>query len=128
VITGGFSLPPEPTTNVAGTRAFVAPPADRWLPAPRGSPLTEDALLVVLRLRRADALLVTLVVVLVVLVMLVARVVVVALGVEGPADAAAEGEELEDLEPPQPPRVTTSATMTRIRARALTLFSIDSEP
>ena len=124
MITGGFSLPPEPTTNVAGTRAFVAPPADRSAPAP----LTEDALMAVLRLGRVDALLMTLVAVLVVLVMLVARVVVVALGVDGPADAAVEGEELEDLEPPQPPRATTSATMTRIRARALTRFSIDSEP
>jgi hypothetical protein len=93
------------------------------LPDPRGAPLAEDALVAVPRGRRADELLATLVVVLVVLV-----VVVVALGVDGPADAALEGEELEDLAPPQPPMVTTSATMTRIRARALTLFSIDSEP
>lgn len=124
MITGGFSLPPEPITNVAGTRAFAAPPADRSLPDPRDAPLTEDALAVVLRLGRVDALLVTLVVVLVVLVALV----VVALGVDGPADAALEGAELEDSEPPQPPSATTSATMTRIRAQALTPFSIDSEP
>ncbi|MBV8955248.1 MAG: hypothetical protein JO179_14010 [Solirubrobacterales bacterium] len=53
--------------------------------------------------------------------------VVVTLDVDGGAEVEPGGE-LEDLEPPQPPRVTASATMTKIHARPLTLFSIDSAP
>jgi hypothetical protein len=109
VITGGFNLPPERITNVAGTRTLVDPALERGVV--EMLVLLADEVL----LGAPDA---EVVLVAVALVALAADEVVV-------AEPDADRDEDEWLEPPQAPSSAAIGISRRSRTPRLTVFRID---